>query len=174
MCVAVATASRADAEVVPLTESDQQRLERQREWVDAFMRLHTTSASRGGLGMLHALQRVLDLEVLEPTDTEALQSLGVALGDVMARQLGLEWIVLHDELGRSKALRVPGGEILFFPVTMISKRVETGLRVNVREVFDKVAEEAGRQPPRVTTPPRAVRPLPPRPSMDDLESEGAP
>ena len=90
---------------------------------------------------LRVLQELLDQQILKPDQTYELQALGVALGDVLAEHYGLEWVVVDDDLGRSRALRYGEGEDLVFPITMISKRVEVALRVRVTDLYKKAEAE---------------------------------
>ena len=86
-------------------------------------------------GKLHLLQVILDSGWIESGETAKLQNLGIAFGDAMAQELGLEWVLVDDEYGRSPSLRFPGTTVIAFPRTMISKRVERGDKVDVREMF---------------------------------------
>jgi hypothetical protein len=55
----------------------------------------------------------------------------------------------EDEYGRDPALRLQGTPFIVFPLTMISKRVERGEDVDVRELFDGAVEDlSSRQKPR--------------------------
>ena len=169
---AVPTTSLAQqqaAEVLEMTPSDERRLEGQRSWVESFSRRYMAPVPRGDLRMLESLQRLLDADAIRAAQTEELQSLGVVLGDVMAKQLGLEWVVYLDRSARSKALRLPGGRKLYFPVTMIAKRVEMGVPFTVRALYESIAAEvAEEKAPRSFFPNRTPRrELPPRPSADD-------
>jgi len=60
------------------------------------------------------------------------------LGDVLARHPDLAWVVVDDDYGHSRALRFRTTVHLFFPVTMISKRVRLGDPVDVRALHDQV------------------------------------
>lgn len=125
--------------VEALSGVDRRRLEEQRNLVDELARRHVGTPLSAGHSLedLRVLQELLDEEILDPDQTYELQALGVALGDVLAEQYGLEWVVVNDEIGRSRALRYGEGEDFVFPVTMISKRVEAKLQVRVRELYEK-------------------------------------
>jgi Domain of unknown function (DUF3806) len=70
-----------------------------------------------------------------PTETVKLQALGVTFGDALAQQLGLTWVAIDDEYGCDAALILEGTSVKVFPLTSISKRVEAGEAVEVRELF---------------------------------------
>jgi hypothetical protein len=130
-------------QITPLTSHDEKQLRAQRAKVDELARRHVGTTLTGGASPddLRILQEILDKKVLSQDQTWELQALGVALGDVMAEQLGLTWVVLEDRLGRSRVLRFRESENLVFPVTMISKRVEGNVRFRVQELFEKTANE---------------------------------
>ena len=128
----------------PLTESDERQLEEQRRVVNELARRHVGATLTGSIQDLRVIQDILDRGVFERDQTFELQALGVALGDVMATQLGLDWVVLIDELGRSRALRLGETEVMIFPVTMISKRVERDVPFRVRELYQKTARTLAR------------------------------
>ena len=131
----------------PLTHSDERLLSQQRSVVDELARRHVGSPVTGGTANdLRILQELLDQRVLQPDQTYELQALGVVLGDVMVAQLDFSWVVVEDELGRSRALRLEESDDMVYPVTMISKRVEADVRFTVDELYAKartIAERRG-------------------------------
>jgi hypothetical protein len=135
--IAHAERSRFD----PLASGDERQLREQRDLVNDLARRHVGSVLTGrSAGDLRVLQQILDREVIARDETYALQALGVAFGDVIAAQLGLSWVVVSDDLGRSRALRLGQTEVVIFPVTMISKRVERRVPFSVDELYQKVVE----------------------------------
>lgn len=136
----------------PLSGLERARLARQRALVADLARRHVGSQPTGTRSDLRLLQQILDRGVLEPDQTFELQALGVAFGDVLAAELGLDWIAFEDALGRNRALRLDDTDVVLFPVTMISKRVEAGIDVSLdalwREAERTVAEarRRGRRP----------------------------
>jgi len=127
--------------ISPLTAHDERQMGEQRSKVEELARRHVGTPLTGGASRedLRILQEILDKQVLSRDQTWELQALGVALGDVMAEQLGLTWVAIEDELGRSRALRFRESEDLIFPVTMISKRVEVKVRFRVLDLFEKTS-----------------------------------
>jgi len=116
-------------ELAALSEDDQAELETQREIVRTLARRELGVPPKGGaLEDLRILQQLVDARVLAPENEYELQALGVVLGDVMAKQLGLAWTIFEDERGRSRALRIPKTDDYFFPVTMISRRYSAHFR----------------------------------------------
>jgi len=94
---------------------------------------------------LRAIQRLLDQNLVARDDEYGQQALGVVLGDALARDhRTLAWAVVDDRYGHSRALRYRDTANLFFPVTMISKRVQAGERVDVQALYDQVAGDVAK------------------------------
>jgi len=127
-------------EILPLGELDRRKLEKQRSVVVELARRHVGSPTRGGsMDDLRVLQELLDRRVVGRDQVYELQAMGVALGDVMASNLGLHWVVVEDRYGRSRALAGGDGNDVAFPITMISKRVAAGIPVKVHELYESIA-----------------------------------
>ena len=56
---------------------------------------------------------------------------------MLAADLDLEWVIYADKHGRSRALRLGETDNFLFPITMISRRVEAGAKVDVEAVYKK-------------------------------------
>jgi hypothetical protein len=127
--------------ITVLTPRDVQRLAAQRAVVERHLADERSkqnyATAAGKLGLLRAL---IERRIVEPADSYKLQSMGVVLGDAFVQELKLEWVIVEDSQGRDPALRVPRTSILLFPLTMISKRIESGEAVDVFELFNGVAE----------------------------------
>lgn len=128
--------------VTTLTDADQQRLHEQRAVVEKYLaddvsrQKYQTAA--GKLGLIRA---VLQANVFKPNQTYELQCLGIVLGDAFVQELKMEWVMVEDQYGRDPAVRVPGTTIIMFPLTMVSKRIERGEKVDVFELFNGVAAQ---------------------------------
>ncbi len=144
LLAAAAEAQDLVRRVESLSFTERQRLQQQRAFVAELARRHVGTSTRGSLQDLRILQTLVDSERVAPHEIWELQCLGVALGDVMASQLDLDWVMLVDRKGHSRALRYRDTDRLVFPVTMISKRVARGVPVDVRELFEKTAAEIRR------------------------------
>ena len=124
----------------PLSESEADDVAAKRRWV----RDHFEPDARHKYEILDEKLRLLDTILknhwVEPSETLKLQCLGVAFGDALAQKLGLTWVTVEDEYGRDPALVVEGTAIITFPLTAISKRVESGEVVDVHELFRAACE----------------------------------
>jgi len=130
-----------EKKVESLTREESDHLDKQRTWVREHWvpeRQHLYDTLDG---KLLVLQRILDEKWVGTTETWKLQSMGVTFGDALAQKLGLRWIAVEDKFGRDPALEFPGVDFQSFPVKMISKQVERGEEINVRELFDVLCNE---------------------------------
>ena len=120
------------------------RVEKQRNWV----RDHYTPESRHLYdtleGKLSLLETILRENWIEPNETWKLQSLGITFGDALSQKLGLHWGAVEDEYGRDPALYDRGTTLLMFPLTSISKRIERGEKVVIRELFEDACDTVTR------------------------------
>ena len=89
---------------------------------------------------LHLLQTLLDSGLVKPDQTQELQAMGIILGDLLAHDHDLHWVVLKDQAGRSRALRLKETDFLLFPVTMISRRRQAGNATPVSEIYRSASE----------------------------------
>jgi hypothetical protein len=121
----------------PLTPVDRQHLRSQRELADDLARRHVGLSLSAQLPDLRTLQELIDLEVIAKQETYALQALGVALGDVLVGEHPVTWVHVSDEYGESRALRIGDTDELVFPLTMLSRRIEAGIPVDIQALFGK-------------------------------------
>ena len=84
---------------------------------------------------IRMLQRLLDRGIVTPDDVGTLQAMGVVLGDLLAGELGLEWVIYDDASGRSRALYDKQSDNYLFPVTMISRRQQVGNQKPVADIY---------------------------------------
>ena len=113
----------------------------QKTKIDDLLKLHTGSNLRADLTDITNMQRLLDNYIVNKKDTEILQAMGMALGDVMAKELGMHWVIYEDKLGRSKALQYQKTQHFLFPVTMLSRRAAGNAPINIQVIYDKAAKK---------------------------------
>jgi hypothetical protein len=124
------------------SDADRQRLREQRAVVEKYLGDESSKTKyKTAAGKLGTIRAILDANVFKPNETYKLQCLGVVLGDAFAQELGMEWVMVEDARGRDPAVRLPGTSIILFPLTMISKRIERGQKVDVFELFNGVAAD---------------------------------
>jgi len=128
-------------QISEFTYIDKGHTKRQRSSIDELSRRFLGSQLRGSKDSdLRILQRLLDRGIVSKNDTATLQAMGVVLGDIIAAELGLDWVVYEDKEGRNRALRYKQRSEVLFPITMISRRAETGAKIDVKAIFDKAVE----------------------------------
>jgi hypothetical protein len=125
-----------DQKVENLDFDDLARVEEQRSWV----RDHFTPEARHKYNNAQEKLRLIDTILKEkwilPEETYKLLCLGIVLGDVLVQELGLKWVAVEDECGRTPSLILEGTTIIVFPLTMISKRIERGEDIDVYSLVD--------------------------------------
>jgi Domain of unknown function (DUF3806) len=125
-----------------LSDSDRLRLDQQRAIVAA-----TAKQKYGTIGLtktvadLPVLQRLIDDNAFNKTQTYELQSVGVAFGDVLASALPLRWVMVTDEYGTDPTLGYKDKPVNINALTMISKRVERGEVVNLVQLLQTTREQ---------------------------------
>lgn len=124
-------------------ESDIQQLARQYNRAQVLIPPGDLGAPfDGGLDDLARLQRILDSGRLQADDTVALQCLGVPFGQVMVNEnVGFDWWMVDDSQGRDPCLRYRETDLLIYPLTLISKRVEDGAEVDVAGLYRQLMEQ---------------------------------
>jgi hypothetical protein len=131
----------AEPRISQLSVIDRDFMEDQREAVDERARSALGRQIRGEKDNdLDILQLLLDRQLVKPDETVLLQGMGVVMGDLLAGELGMDWVIYEDKLGRSRALRFGLGDHFLYPVTMISRRYEVGAPVDVRAIYHKAVE----------------------------------
>lgn len=91
---------------------------------------------RGDLSDLDTLQRLVDNNIVKPDDYKIQQAMGLALGNLILADFPstFEWKIYQDELGRSRALCAKGTSDCLFPITMFSRRIEVGIKPDVKKI----------------------------------------
>ncbi|MDX8353179.1 DUF3806 domain-containing protein [Cognatiyoonia sp. IB215182] len=133
-----------DQRVSQLSQQDKDHLDAQRAIVSKYVADSSLERFETAAGKLGTLRALLDANTFSKEQTYELQSMGVVLGDALCIQLGMEWAVVEDDYGRDPAVRYRGTSVIVFPQTMISKRIEDDVDVDIFDLFnwtvDKVNE----------------------------------
>jgi hypothetical protein len=136
------TAGAAAAEQPPkvsgLRPVDTEFMAQQRARVDEMARFSLGKQLRGTKANdLDILQTLLDRGLVRPQQKLELQAMGVVMGDLLAAEMNMVWVVYEDRYGRSRALKIKNSNNYLFPITMISRRAEVGAAVHVQQIYDK-------------------------------------
>ena len=82
-------------------------------------------------------------------DAEAeLKTFGIVFGHVLARELGMRWVVYSDDEGGDFALQYQDKELFLFPCDMLIKRAEAGediCEINLEAMLEDFREALGKE-----------------------------
>jgi hypothetical protein len=135
-------ANQPEQKITALNEADQKRLREQRAVVEKYLGNEDSKEKyKTAAGKLGTIRAILQGNVFKPHQKYELQCLGIVLGDVFVQDMGMEWIMVEDEYGRDPAVRLPNTTIILYPMTMISKRIERGEKVDVFELYNSAAAQ---------------------------------
>lgn len=138
LLVAGASSAEDSARISELSPLDQQYMTQQRDLLnDMAARELGRSFSGDTDNDLQLLQLMLDRRLVRPDQTRELQAMGVIMGDLLAKDLGMHWVVYEDAHGRSRALRYRESDEYLFPITMISRRREADNNTPVAVIYQK-------------------------------------
>jgi hypothetical protein len=140
--IAVMGCRSSGERVSELDPADRQRLARQEAVVATALRTRYGAALRHTEDDLPLLQRLVDDKAFGVGQTYEWQCVGIALGQVLAHETPLRWVMVEDELGRDPALELPGTTVHVYPLTMVSKRVEQGRDIPIRALYIAVRDQA--------------------------------
>jgi hypothetical protein len=135
-CFSSVAWAQGKVEVRDLNLLERQHNARQIQLIDDIGREKLGQPVRNNKDDLELLQRIIHQGLVDQNDTNAQQAMGVVLGDVLVRELGLEWKSYTDHLGESRATCAPNTQECLFPVTMLSRRMAVGLLPNVNKLFE--------------------------------------
>ena len=128
-----------DYEIKPLNTGQEMVLTNwRRQGKDLLARKMGILNIRGTYADLGKLQQLIDRRVIRDNEVELWQSIGVLFGDILASKFNLHWVSYEDRKGANKVLRWRKTENYLFPITMFSKRVRFGQKINVFEMYDKL------------------------------------
>jgi hypothetical protein len=125
-----------------LTEADQNRFREQRSLVERCLgNAITREKFKTAAGKLGTIRAILQAGLFKAEQGYELQCLGTVFGDALVEEMGMEWIIVEDEHGREPALRHAEANLIVYPITMISKRIEAGEWVDVFELCQSVLDQ---------------------------------
>lgn len=116
---------------------DVRHLQSQKDSIEELVRSKFGARIRGNKSDLHSLQRIIDRGLIDKDDRLKLQAMGAVLGDVFVNENKMEWKVIEDSFGRSRAVCIKDSEHCLYPITMLSRRMQVGLLPRVDKVYNK-------------------------------------
>lgn len=129
---------KKDTLIKELDWMDKNRMEQEVSKVNELGQTKLGTPLRNNLDDLAMLQRIIDKELVAASNYEIQQAMGVVLGNIMLADFPntFDWKIYEDDLGRSRALCVRKTSDCLFPTTMLSRRMEIGVKPDVRKVYD--------------------------------------
>ena len=85
------------------------------------------------------LQNMLEQGLVGPDQVSEMQAMGIMMGDLLAAEFDMNWVVYTDQAGRSRALRYQDSDFFLYPVTMISRRRTAGDMTAVSDIYERAA-----------------------------------
>ena len=138
LLVNAATAAQDNVRITQLTQTDRLYMAQQRASLNELAEAKLgRSFNRNKGNDLQILQLLLDRRLLRPDQTRELQAMGVIMGDLLAVDLDMHWVIYEDAHGRSRALRYQQSDEYLFPITMISRRQEADNHTPVARIYQK-------------------------------------
>ena len=141
-----AMSSEFEVQIQSLTAIDRQYMEEQRKTVEGLANRLGRRVSGTAMRDLDTLQEIIDRRWVDVKDVQTQQALGIVFGDLLAEELGFDWVIYRDKKGRSRALRYREEDIFVFPITLISRRLSAGAALSVASLFE---EQLQRQRPKL-------------------------
>ena len=130
--------AQQESHIEALGPGDFQFMDKQRASIDALARRHFGKRIRQQIqNDIEVLQALLDQNIVRSDQTLLLQAMGLVLGDLYVKQLGVHWVIYRDQFGRSRALQWHRDDHLLFPITMVSRRARVGIKVNMVQLHSK-------------------------------------
>ena len=120
------SAEPAPQHFAPLAESEFAQMKADAETANQFLNAYAP----GSVGSLadfdrafHVWQRGTDRRYSSP---DVIAMLGAYLGERLVAELEMEWVVVTDQYGRDLAVRSKRVEVVSYPSSSVSKRIESG------------------------------------------------
>lgn len=138
LCSCLGAVAQDNVRISELSYVDRQYMAQQREIMADLAERHLGRRFSGDRDQdLELLQSLLDRRLVHPDQTRELQAMGVIMGDLLAADLGMHWVIYEDRVGRSRALRYRESANYLFPMTMISRRREADNHTPVTVIYQK-------------------------------------
>jgi hypothetical protein len=129
--------AHAQVRIEEFSWMDRNHMHQQVQSIETLVQMRLGARLRGDKSDLQTLQTIVDRGLIPQDDQLRLQALGAVLGNVMEAEVAqLKWKIYEDDKGRSRALCVEGTRECLFPVTMLSRRMQVGLKPDVQKVYN--------------------------------------
>jgi uncharacterized protein DUF3806 len=136
--------------VSALLDTDLAYFEALRDWLRAHFNDESRDKYNDLNGKLFLVDHILRNNLFDRNEVPQLHALGIGLGDALAQQLGMEWVIVEDDHGRTAMLSLPGTSLRLSALTMIQKRIVQGEEFEILSLFEALCRhvETIRSPKR--------------------------
>jgi hypothetical protein len=122
-----------------LSGSDWSMLREQVATIQAVVKKKYGVTFDQSLADVAALQRLIDDGVYDDTHPDELRAMGAVLGNVVAKQLGFEWVLVDGD----PSLKLKAANTLIVkPLKVIGERLRIAQRVDLVQVFNGIKSDA--------------------------------
>jgi len=126
--------------ITELSADDRTWLRRAEEHILKTMRANYAAGGfTRGEGDLRDLQRLIDDRVVTAADVLGAQCIGVVLGNVFVEQLSMQWKRVANSFGDMISLHDDASGFTYYPLTMVSQRLEDGRNVDLLGIYRDLA-----------------------------------
>ena len=134
-------AAQQPPKISELSYVDHQYMASQRATLDELARTGLGRQFNGDKNSdLAILQALLDRRLVRADQKRELQAMGVIMGELLADELDMDWVIYEDNIGRSRALRYRESDNYLFPMTMISRRREADNLSPVTNIYQRALD----------------------------------
>jgi hypothetical protein len=127
-----------DQTIRKLSDQTIKRLEAQRTWVRNHYEPSAINNYDTVQGKLSLLDTIIKSNWINKDETNKLQCLGIALGDIFVQDLNFSWVEVEDQYGNDPALKLENTSLILFPLTMISKRIEKEETIDIMNLYNEL------------------------------------
>lgn len=141
--LAVANVQLQAVTIEELSWMDKNKMQQQEDKIKEIARSKLGTTVHRKWSDIALLQTMIDKKLVDKDDFATQEAMGVILGNIMQADFPshLQWKVYKDKQGRSKALCVVKTQECLFPITMLSRRMQLEMAVNVASVYDNAINE---------------------------------
>jgi hypothetical protein len=141
--LAVANVQLQAVTIEELSWMDKNKMQQQEDKIKEIARSKLGTNIHRNWSDIALLQSMIDKKLVGKDDFAIQEAMGVILGNIMQADFPshLQWKVYKDKQGRSKALCVVKTQECLFPITMLSRRMQLEMAVNVASVYDNAINE---------------------------------
>lgn len=131
-----ATVIPKEAVITDLGWMDANKMEKELTQLSELTQTKIGAPIRKDLRDIDTLQRLIDNNFVAQDDYETQQAMGAVLGNLILADFPntFAWKIYEDEIGRSRALCVKNTSACLFPITMLSRRMEVGSKLDVKKI----------------------------------------